>query len=454
MSVKSDDQPVLFHLHMSDSNPVTEEEITLADGGKAKVIWKDVLVEGEYPMSPSSTGATERPMRVIAEGESDVKTRTISMSDVIEAHTNGAHKYVTIPTSHKDGVLDNTGYVPQPSGLRKIEKRGKQVLQAALGFTEPDVKGKVERGTIPDVSAGIFFNFLNKAKKKRYRCSMKHVALTPVPFMANLDPFPAVFASDDDIPEGTHVEVYEFDTATVDPAAETDNTGSNDSAAKTAEIVWNEKDGAQWIQSQLSEALRPSQPDGGGDMVPSQPTPSYYVTDVSQSKNLALVEEFFKGERTRFVIPFNVDGDAVSPAPATRWTEVREAMIAASDDNDFDEWSYSTLVDRLNVALSDQIGKSDSVYRVDEVALDNRMRVVNKGKGQSWLVQFSLLEDGAVWIQPSQEWESLEASDKPKDDAKRPASPTRAVKLDDSDLNARLEAARQQRRQLVASSSQ
>src|SRR5437868_5711725 len=136
-------------------------------------------------MTPTQGGAVERTLTVIAEGESSREQNIIAMSDLIESHKDGAFKYVTIPTSHKDGVLDNTGYVPQPTGLRVVEKDGAQVMQAALGFTEPDVKGKVQRGTIPDVSAGIFFNWLNKHKKKLYRAAMKHVALTPTPFMGN-----------------------------------------------------------------------------------------------------------------------------------------------------------------------------------------------------------------------------------------------------------------------------
>jgi len=458
MSVKTDEQPTLFHLHLSDSTPVTEEEITLADGSKAKVLWKDVLVEGEYPMSPSSAGATDTPMRVISEGNSDVKTKTISMSDIIDAHEAGAHKYVTIPLSHKDGVLDNTGYVPSPNGsikgeggVRVIEKNGRKVMQAALAFTEPDVKGKVERGTIPDTSGGIFFNFLNKSKKKRFPCSLKHVALTPVPFMGNLDPFPAIMASDDEIPEGTHVEVYEFadEQPAEEPEVELDDPAASDN---TVEIVWNEKDGAQWVRDQINEHLSPSQPIDPS--VPITPQASYYVTDVSQSKGLALVEEFFKGNRSRFVIPFTIDGEEVSVAPAARWTEVREAMVAASD-SDFDELSHTRLVNTLDIALSEMVGKSDSAYRVDEVSLDNRVRIINKGKGRSWIAHFSILDDGSVWIAAADQWEPIEASDKPKDDAKRPASSnSQSLVLSDDETESRLRAARQKRQRLLASQSQ
>lgn len=441
-----DEPAVLFHLHLSDSTPVSEEELTLDDGSKVKVLWKDVLVEGEYPMSPSSAGATSEPMRVVAQGQSDAKTKTISMSDLMESHEDSAFKYVTVPTSHRDGVLDNTGYVPRPGGLRIVEKKSKKVMQAALGFTEPDVKGKVERGTIPDVSAGIFFNWQNKHTKKRYRSAMKHVALTPVPFMGNLDPFPAVFASDDEIAEGTKVEVYNFDTTPPDD--------TQPSSSKTGEIVWNEKSGYGFISGQINAALNPDRNDIE-DGRPFVPRPSYYVRDVS-TENTALVEEFFKGEQTKFVIPFtkNENGE-VAVSPATRWVEVREAMIAASDKPDFEELSASKLHDKLSVALGEQLGTTDSVYRVEDVSLDHRARVTNKAMGKSWIAHFAVMDNGSVWLEPADQWEPIKASDKPKDDAMRPATSTSkdVVNLDDTP-EARLRVARQKRRAAMGRSSQ
>jgi hypothetical protein len=432
MTVNADEPAVLIHLHLSDNTPVTEEEITLADGNKAKVLWKDVLVEGEYPMSPGPGGATEEPMRVIAQGESDPRTKTISMSDLVEAHNDGAFKYVTIPTTHRDGVLDNTGYVPRPNGVRIIEKAGRKVFQAALGFTEPDVKGKVERGTIPDVSGGIFFNWLNKHTKKRYRCAMKHVSLTPTPFMGNLDPFPAVFASDEEIPDNVRVEVYNLADTPETPAPASDNTGD------TAEVVWDETSGMNWLRQRVQSALRPDPPpDDGGAVVPMQPRPYYWVEDLSGDK--ALVTEEFKGTSTRFVIPFKVADKSVELAPQTRWVEVKEAMIAASDD-DADFRPASDVKNKLTLALGEQLGKTGFVYRVEDVSLDGRARVTCNAKGATWIARFAEHEDGSVHIEPSDQWETVKS---PASKVSTPAAST--VALSDDQLMSRVEEARKQR---------
>lgn len=444
------EQPVLIHLHLSDNGPVTEEEMEFADGSKATVLWKDVLREGEYPMSPGPGGATEEPMRVIAEGTSDPKTKTIAMSDLLFAHEDGAFKYVTIPTTHRDGVLDNTGYVPRPKGVRVVEKDGAKVFQAALGFTEPDIKGKVARGTIPDVSGGIFFGWRNKATKKVYPAAMKHVALTPTPFMQNLDPFKPVFASDDysDVPDDTKVEVYEFadgDTSTGSEGAVSDNT------ANTAEIVWNEKDGGNWLRQQLEESLTPERDSAIEDGRPYQPRPSYYVQDVSQGKKLGLVTEYFKGDSTRYVVPFEVGDDGVKPAPSTRWVEVREAMIAASDDStdDFMELSVDTLQEKLGLALSEQTGPSESRYRIDTVSLDNRARIVNRAKGKAWIANFAILPDGGVWLEDSEKWKSVDLT---TGSGNTPSNGNVAQFSDDT-LSKRVRDARKRRAALLSSST-
>ena len=423
------EKPVLFQLHLSDASPIEEEEITLADGKTAKVLWKDVLVEGEYPMSPGKGGATPEPMTVITDGESDAKTKTIAMSDLELAHREGAHKYVTIPVTHRDQVLDNTGYVIQPNGLRRVTKRGKTVLQAALGFTEPDVKGKVQRGTIPDVSAGIFFNFTNKARKQTYRSSMKHVALTPTPFMGNLDPFPAVFASDEDIPDDVQVEIYNL--------AEDDDQGSSGEGGgtkQTAEVIWNEKLAASWVSKRISEQLNPPpSPEETAADLPRSPRPSYFVQDISND-DTALVEEYFKGKSTRFVVPFKREDDDIAVSPATRWVEVREAMIAASD-TDFED--TSAVLEKLSLELSEMLGKTDAVYRVDALSLDGRARIVCRAKGQQWITRWFSLADGSCWLAPAELWEELSPTSRQKKEV------TSAGTSD------RLATARQHRRQLV-----
>lgn len=441
----SDNEPEIFYLHLSDNTPTSEEQMMMDDGQTATVIWKDILVEGEYPMSPRgiSSGASHQPMKVIPEGDSDVATRTISMSDVIDAHEAGAFKYVTIPATHKDHVLENTGYVPRPGGVRKVEKNGKKVLQAALGFTEPDVKGKVKRGTIPDVSPGIFFNFRRKSDKKVFPAAMKHVSLSGIPFMGNLERFPAVFASDEEgeIPEGTKISVFTFSD---------EEDSKDDNSSKTVEVVWNETDGYRFITEALNNALRPEPPVDDGR--PHVERPSYFVEDVSKA-DTALVTEWYKGDKTRWVIPFSrEDGGEVKIAPSNRWIESKEAMIAASDStingDNFTDLTPDKVREKLSVNLSDIVGGDDFV--VDSIAMDRRCLIRNEKTGARFVAGFALFDDSSTLLAPAHEWERTTPVDPPKPKADTPVpAPQKQTEVKQFDLNTpegRVQAARSKRR--------
>lgn len=440
-----DERPLAIYLHFSDNSPSEEGEIELSDGKKASVIWKDVLVEGEYPLTPGINGPIKRKLTVVSEGESSREHNIVAMSDLVDAHEDGAFKYVTVPLKHRDEPMDNTGYVPRPKGLRVVEKSiegaTRKVMQAALGFTEPDVKGKVQRGTIPDCSAGIFFGWRNKHKNKTYRAAMKHVALTPTPFMGNLDPFPAVFASDDEIEGEVQVQHFLFD----DGSGSSEDGG--DSSDNKGDIVWHEKHSMRNTLEQISNALNPKQEQGDEDL-PATPRPYYSVQDVGHDSN-ALVEEYFKGKQTKYVIPFTRDDEGkVEIAPATRWVEAREAMIAASDN-----WVPAEVIsEKLAVKLGEMLGNDADNFLMSDFSLDQRVRIENKVTGAEYLASFVLFSDGTTFIEPSYSWERVKAPEQRPQPVPAPDS----VKLSDeptfdlSTARGRVEAARQQRRQKTA----
>lgn len=436
----TDDKPFALELVFSSTEEGTEDKLDGVD-----VIWKDILPEGKIAMSPGMAKVV--PFEVVPEGESSIGSDriTVSMSDLIESYDDQAFKDVTIPDGHpkkNDSALNNTGYV---RGLRVVKKGAKSIMQAALGFTEPDAAGKVRRGTVPNVSAGIFLNFVRKHDRKKFRAALNHVALTKTPWM-NVEPFKKVFASDD--VEGHDFELYQGEFA--DDAEE-------DKAA-TGEIIWNEQDGVNWLREALQAALTPDPPPDDGR--PYVPRPSYYVQDISQSKGVALVEEWFKGDRSRWVIPYTQDGDKVTPAPATRWAEGKDALIAASDEDNankinFDDVSSESVIGKLGKALSDL--KDSEGLVVSSVALDRRCRITNEKTGSAFEADFALVDGEAILSHPS-DWERVKAPE--KTDAARPASVTKPVttetaevKFSDDPIMNRVLAARQRRRLLMGAGS-
>jgi len=400
--------------------------------GDKKIIWKDILREGEFPVTPGRKRKV--PFKVVKDGKSSVTPDliTISMAEVMQAFDDKAFEQVTVPLRHpkpgdEDDVLNNTGYV---DALRIVKKNDKHYMQGGIGFTEPDVAGKVRRGTIPNVSSGIFFNFTRKADDKTFPVALNHVCLTKHPIINDLDPFEKVYASDDAIDtDDLKVEVVDLQ--------DDDEGDKND-----AQIVWNEQLSTKWVITEIRTQLSPEQPEIEG--VPSMPRPYYEVLDISR-EDTALVEEWFKGDRKRWVIPFDIGDNKVTIAPATRWVEVREAMVAASDD--FEEKSVGSLVGRIDSELHAMLGDSvgDS-YEIDQVTTDGRFSVKNKADGAVFLAEY--IETGtSILLSATSDWKRIREPDPPK-----PAPKERKVEvhIDLSTPAGRVAAARQRRRQMMS----
>lgn len=154
-----------------------------ADG----LIWKPVLRTGYWKVGPNG-----KPLMVV-DGHSEDQRNAIGMQDIVDNYNAGAVEHVTVPTNHDDKVEQNTGYIK----ALKIHRTDQgSYLMAGHDFTEPNVKGMVERGTIPNTSVGLEFDYVRKEDGKKFPVVLKHVALTHRPWINKLTPF-GVAASDD-----------------------------------------------------------------------------------------------------------------------------------------------------------------------------------------------------------------------------------------------------------------
>lgn len=153
-------------------------------------IWKPVLRTGLWEVGPHG-----RPLMVVAGYSADQRSQ-IGLMDILDAFNEGAIEHVTIPTTHDDLVDQNTGYV-DPGMLRVIKgDDGVTRLWAGHRFTEPEIKGKVERGSIANTSVGLEFDYVRKEDGRKFPVVLKHVALTNRPWINRLTPF-GVAASED-----------------------------------------------------------------------------------------------------------------------------------------------------------------------------------------------------------------------------------------------------------------
>jgi hypothetical protein len=175
------------------------------------------------------------------------------------------------------------------------------------------------------------------------------------------------------------------------------------------------------------------------------PRPYYEVQDISRD-DTALVEEWFKGDRKKWVIPFDIGDNKVTIAPATRWVEVREAMIAASDD--FEGKTYSVLLGKLTTELGNMLGDVGTKLAVQNVSTDGRVAIKDTTNEAVFLAEYIESGDG-VLLSATSEWERIEAP-KPKEPQPKPKSTVVVPLYDTTTPEGRVAAARQQRRQLLS----
>lgn len=172
--------------------------LNLAVEGDDGFMWKVVCKTGTLALSPGP-GQTDMEIPLVIDDE--------LFNEMVLSAEEKAFPYITVPETHANGSLENTGYVRAWEVLDKQQLLADQrlpakhhalveadpddtrYLLAGIEFTEPDVKGKAERGTIPDTSIGVKFNFRNKRTGKAYKVAWEHVALTPMPWIDGLPAF-------------------------------------------------------------------------------------------------------------------------------------------------------------------------------------------------------------------------------------------------------------------------
>jgi hypothetical protein len=201
----NDDPTLLAEMYFADEEAERDPD---SDG----YIWKPILREGTWKMSPGpGQQAVPKPITVVKSGKSDRENMVISMAELKKNFENGVVEHVTIPTSHNDSVLENTGFV---KALRiSKDADGRAVLEAAHDFRDVAVKEKALSGTVANTSAGILFDYIHKETGKKFRSVLAHVALTNRPWLNGMKPF-GVNASE----EIDDLEIVGFAEESINPA--------------------------------------------------------------------------------------------------------------------------------------------------------------------------------------------------------------------------------------------
>jgi hypothetical protein len=346
------------------------------------LVWKEVLYETEAAYTPTPAGPVKRPFKIIAEGDSDFDGGIVSMEEVAKNFDSGAVENVQAILGskqggdHEDITRNSVGFVRKVRMEEKPGTEGKKRLMAGIEFTEPDIKGKVERGTFANCSAGLYPQWLNKHTGTEHGATMRHLSITNHPWVEGMDKFGAAMLADDE-------------EANADGVIALSLTGES----VGEDIVWDDRHGAEFIRSGIQKKLE----DFSRKAAEMGQQVFYWVKDIAPDKEIArIVQDGEEGGGLSFVVPYRVEEDEILLESASHWTPTRSVMVAAAD-----ELTPDQLKVRVTNALGYSLGLGND-YEVKEVGKHEAI-VHNALADKTWKVGWEY-SGNRIWLDPTDEW--------------------------------------------------
>lgn len=161
------------------------EPIQMGDEGDG-LIWAPILRSGTHAMRPGPYGEKLKDPLVIVPGIANDPHKEIGLENLYNSFKAGAVQHVTIPTTHDNGVLENNGYIVDMRIDDSTRHPGEKVLMGAHQITEPDVLGRLQRGSVANRSCGILHDYINTETGEHYPQVIEHVALTNKPWVRGM----------------------------------------------------------------------------------------------------------------------------------------------------------------------------------------------------------------------------------------------------------------------------
>jgi len=328
----------------------------LADGKAIEsgdgLMWEPIIREGQWAVRPGANGQKRRrPLRVVA-GHSKNQRKEIGLADIKAAFDDEAIEHVTVPTSHDNKVTENTGFIKALKIVKgqvkdKATKKMKDVavLMGGYDIRLPEIKRKMDLGTIASRSAGLLYDYVNTETGKTYGVVLEHVALTNKPWITGMKAFgrklvktPAVAPvglslSDDDPDEGDLLA----DEGVLETISLADSTA----------ITWDKEDDPDWLRGQINDALSEARAKKVAALKAQMPPGSFVYDSYDYPKRYrcakarpgkALICDGWGDGANYWTVPFTiVDGEVSLEEDLSKWQASKEVFVPDEARKAFEE---------------------------------------------------------------------------------------------------------------------
>lgn len=330
-------------------------ELFLAADSTAKVpvqesdglMWYPIIREGQWALRPGGqTGKRKTPLKVVA-GTSTNQRKYLGLQDLVDAFNDEAIQHVTVPSSHSNTVLENQGYITGMKivdGTVKDQKTKKpkkvKVLMGGYDITEPETKGKMERRSIANRSAGILYDYTNTETGKTYPAVIEHVALTNKPWITGMVSFGRKLKDGTADVEVQTVGLSLSDEGPTDDEyvvfladdAKLDDTEMDFLADATSGATWEKQDSPNWLKCQTQRILDKARSEktakirgNAGSYVDYSYPPSYRCCEAKPGT--ALISDGWGDDANFWSAPISVVDGAVELAEFDKWAALAKAFV-------------------------------------------------------------------------------------------------------------------------------
>jgi hypothetical protein len=129
----------------------------LANQTKDGLMWYPMIRAGQWAVRPGPKGQKVRRKLKIVEGHSNDSRKELGLSDLLAAFQDEAVENVTVPTSHDNKTLENTGFIRKMKiddmEVQKGPMKGKKV-KAATTSPSPTSRARSSEALSPAARAG------------------------------------------------------------------------------------------------------------------------------------------------------------------------------------------------------------------------------------------------------------------------------------------------------------
>lgn len=325
-----------FELFLSD------EVEPLAQKG-SELLWYPMIREGQWAVRPGPAGQKKKsPLKVVA-GHSKNQRKEIGLQDLIDAFNDGAVEYVTVPETHENKTLENTGFI---SGMKIAKapiqtgpKKGQMAptLFGGYHFTSSKAKEKVSEGSVAGRSCGILYDYVNTETGKKYPAVIEHVCLTNKPWITGMIPFGRKLSG----VEGLSTEAMRLsdnepsEEVLADPELLSEWAEREGLELAKGDIVWDGNKSFSKIQEKAREALdvlrkqhRAAMQTQAADAYTQFPDdfPYWHVRDCTESA--VLIADGYSDGSDMYTAPYKWDANSEFELSAfTDWVKVKSVLV-------------------------------------------------------------------------------------------------------------------------------